>query len=75
MNLLTALTVCSGSSFLVYGGLCVSSPPMKSEFRHFGLGRLKTLIRTLVSLFAGPNTPKHSETEKRNEMNAALRIR
>ena len=50
MNLLTALTVCSGSLFLVYGGLCLSSPSMKSEFTRFGLGRFRTLIGTLELL-------------------------
>ena len=50
MSLLTALTVCSGSSFLVYGGLCLSSPSMKSEFTRFGFGRLRTLVGTLELL-------------------------
>ncbi len=52
MNFLTALTVCSGSSFLVYGGLCLSSPSMKSEFTRFGLARLRTLVGVL-ELFGG----------------------
>ena len=50
MNLLTALIVCSGTLFLVYGGLCLSSPSMKSEFTRFGLGGLRTLIGTLELL-------------------------
>ncbi len=50
MNLLNALTVCSGSSFLVYGGLCLISPSMQSEFARFGLGRLRMLTGTLELL-------------------------
>ena len=50
MNLLTALTVCSGSLFLVYGGSCLGSPSMKSEFARFELGRFRTLIGTLELL-------------------------
>ncbi len=50
MNLLTSLTVCSGLLFLVYGGLCLSSPSMKSEFIRFGVGRFRTLIGTLELL-------------------------
>lgn len=40
----------SSAAFLIYGGLCLSSLSMQSEFERFGLQRLKTLTGLLEVL-------------------------
>ena len=50
MNFLTPLICAVGVTFLIYGGLCLSSLSMVEDFRRFGLERLRMLTGLLEVL-------------------------
>lgn len=50
MSLHTIAIFGSSATFLIYGGLCLSSLSMQSEFKRFGLERLRTLTGLLEVL-------------------------
>jgi DoxX-like family len=50
MNILTPLTCAVGVTFLIYGGLCLSSLSMVEDFQRFGLERLRMLTGLLEVL-------------------------
>ena len=50
MNFNTIAILGSSVAFLTYGGLCLSSLSMQSEFKRFGLERLRTLTGLLEML-------------------------
>lgn len=62
MSFHTIAILVSSAVFLTYGGLCLSSLSMQSEFKRFGLERLRTLTGLLevlggVGLLVGLNWP------------------
>jgi len=50
LSFLTPLICAVGITFLVYGGLCLSSLSMVEDFQRFGLERLRTLTGLLEVL-------------------------
>ncbi len=50
MSLHTIAIFGSSATFLIYGGLCLSSLSMQGEFKRFGLERLRTLTGLLEVL-------------------------
>ena len=50
MNFLTPLICAVGVTFLIYGGLCLSSLSMVEDFQRFGLERLRMLTGLLEVL-------------------------
>jgi hypothetical protein len=50
LNLLTPLICASSLTFLIYGGLCLSSLSMVEDFQRFGLERLRMLTGLLEVL-------------------------
>ena len=50
MNFLTPLIWTVGVTFLIYGGLCLSSLSMVEDFQRFGLERLRMLTGLLEVL-------------------------
>jgi uncharacterized membrane protein YphA (DoxX/SURF4 family) len=50
VNAVTALAVCSGLAFVVYGAMCLTSASMQAEFTRFGLERFKVLTGILEML-------------------------
>lgn len=50
MNFLTPLICAVGVTFLIYGGLCLSSLSMVEDFQRFGLERLRILTGLLEVL-------------------------
>jgi len=49
-NTLTALTILSGLSFIIYGISCLVSDHMRVEFVRFGLARFRVLVGWLELL-------------------------
>ncbi len=52
-DLLFFFTIISGVSFLIYGGLCIVSDHMKTEFERYGLTRFRRLVGALEFLGGG----------------------
>ena len=50
LNFLTPLICTVGATFLIYGGLCLSSLSMVEDFQRFGLERLRMLTGLLEVL-------------------------
>jgi hypothetical protein len=50
LNFLTSLICTVGVTFLIYGGLCLSSLSMVEDFQRFGLERLRMLTGLLEVL-------------------------
>jgi uncharacterized membrane protein YphA (DoxX/SURF4 family) len=50
MNFHTIAILASSSAFLIYGGLCLTTLSMQSEFKRFGLEQLRTLTGLLEVL-------------------------